>query len=94
MKTTFDGASRDVRRVLLGTLALLLVPAVAMCFTDEVNWDPGDFLVGGALLAGTGVAYVLAARLVARLPGRVLLGGLLGTGLLLVWAELAVGIFH
>ncbi|MFS2081050.1 hypothetical protein ACCD04_27585 [Telluria sp. Tellsp131] len=95
MKTTNVGAVRsDVRRVLLATLAILLVPAVAMRFTHEVNWGPGDFLVGGALLAGTGLAYVLTKRRVAGRPGRLLLGGLFALGLLLVWAELAVGVFH
>ena len=95
MKTTNGGAVRsDVRRVLLATLAILLVPAVAMHFTHEVNWGPGDFLVGGALLAGTGLAYVLTKRRIAGRPGRLLLGGLLALGLLLVWAELAVGVFH
>ena len=95
MKTTnVDAVGTDARRVLLATLAILLVPAVAMRFTDEVNWGPGDFLAGGALLAGTGLAYVLAKRRIAGRPGRVLLGALLAFGLLLVWAELAVGIFH
>ena len=95
MKTTNVGAVRsDVRRVLLATLAILLVPAVAMRFTHEVNWGPGDFLVGGALLAGTGLAYVLTKRRIAGRPGRLLLGGLLALGLLLVWAELAVGVIH
>ncbi|SDF47888.1 hypothetical protein SAMN05428966_11628 [Massilia sp. PDC64] len=95
MKTTnVDAVRTDVRRVLLATLAILLVPAVAMRFTDEVNWGPGDFLVGGALLAGTGLAYVLTKRRIAGRPGRLLLGVLLALGLLLVWAELAVGIFH
>jgi hypothetical protein len=92
--THVDAVRTDVRRVLLGTLAILLVPAVAMRFTDEVNWGPGDFLVAGALLAGTGLAYVLAKRRIARRPGRLLLGALLALGLLLVWAELAVGILH
>jgi uncharacterized membrane protein YgdD (TMEM256/DUF423 family) len=95
MKTTnVDAVRTDVRRVLLATLAILLVPAVAMRFTNEVNWGPGDFLVGGALLAGTGLAYVLAKPRIAGRPGRLLLGGLLALGLLLVWAELAVGIVH
>ena len=95
MKTTnVDAVRTDVRRVLLATLAVLLAPAVAMRFTDEVNWGPGDFLAGGALLAGTGLAYVLAKRRIAGRPGRLLLGGLLALGLLLVWAELAVGIVH
>jgi hypothetical protein len=94
MTTTLEAVRTDVRRVLAATLAILLVPAVAMRFTDEVNWGPGDFLVGGALLAGTGLAYVLAARGVTRRPWRFLLGALLALGLLLVWAELAVGIFY
>ena len=95
MKTTnVDAVRTDVRRVLLATLAILLVPAVAMRFTHEVNWGPGDFLVGGALLSGTGLAWVLARRRIAGTAGRVLLGGLLALGLLLVWAELAVGILH
>jgi hypothetical protein len=95
MRTTnVDAVRTDVRRVLLATLGILLVPAVAMRFTDEVNWGPGDFLVGGALLAGTGLAYVLTRQRIAGRPGRLLLGAFLAFGLLLVWAELAVGIFH
>ena len=90
--TNVDTVRTDVRRVLLATLAILLVPAVAMRFTDEVNWGAGDFLAGGALLAGTGLAWVLTKRHIAGRPGRLLLGGLLALGLLLVWAELAVGI--
>lgn len=94
MTKTMDAVRTDVQRVLLATLAILLVPAVAMRFTDEVNWGPGDFLAGGALLAGTGLAYVLTRRRIAGRPGRLLLGALLALGLLLVWAELAVGIMH
>jgi hypothetical protein len=95
MRTTnVDAVRTDVRRVLLATLGILLVPAVAMRFTDEVNWGPGDFLVGGALLAGTGLAYVLTRQRIAGRPGRLLLGALMALGLMLVWAELAVGIFH
>jgi hypothetical protein len=94
MTTNVDAVRADVRRLLLATLAILLVPAVAMRFTDEVNWGPGDFLAGGALLAGVGLVYVLAARRVVSRPRRFLLGAVLALGLLLAWAELAVGIFH
>ncbi|WP_371764665.1 hypothetical protein [Massilia sp.] len=92
--TNVDAERSEVRRVLLATLAILLVPAVAMRFTHEVDWGPGDFLVGAALLAGTGLAYVLAKRRIAGRAGRLLVGGLLALGLLLAWAELAVGVFH
>jgi hypothetical protein len=40
--------------VLVATAFLLLVPLVAMQFTDEVKWDLFDFTVAGMLLAGTG----------------------------------------
>ncbi len=92
--TNVDAERSEVRRVLLATLAILLVPAVAMRFTHEVDGGPGDCLVGAALLAGTGLAYVLAKRRIAGRAGRLLVGGLLALGLLLAWAELAVGVFH
>ena len=43
--------ARDLRRVLLGTGAILLVPLVAMRFSAEVNWGVLDFAVAGLLLA-------------------------------------------
>jgi LPXTG-motif cell wall-anchored protein len=41
---------------------LLLVPLVAMQFTDEVVWTLSDFIVVGVLLTTIGVAFELAAR--------------------------------
>ncbi len=85
--------SRDLRRLLLGTAAILAVPLVAMRFTAEVNWGAGDFAVAALLLGGVGSLYVLFTRKL-RTPGqrRAIGGGLLLT-LMLVWVELAVGIF-
>lgn len=82
----------DILRVLLGTAALLLAPLLAMQFTSEVNWDLADFIAAGLLLAGSGLAYVLLARMLRTPRRRVLLGAGLGLALLLAWAELAVGI--
>jgi hypothetical protein len=84
--------SRDILRVLSGTAALLLVPLAAMRFTREVTWDLADFLAAGLLLAGTGLAWVFLSRHVRTPRRRTLLGAGLALGLLLVWAELAVGI--
>lgn len=84
--------ARDIARIVLGTAILLLVPLVAMQFTREVDWGPGDFLAAGALLAGAGFAWVGVARCV-RAPGRrALMKAGVVLALLLVWAELAVGI--
>jgi hypothetical protein len=85
--------ARDLGRVLLGTGAILLVPLVAMRFTGEVNWSPLDFIVAGLLLAGIGSLFVLLTRKLRTAPQRRAIGGGLLLTLVLVWAELAVGIF-
>ncbi len=85
--------AKDLRRVLLGTGAILLVPLVAMRFTAEVNWGVLDFAVAGALLAGSGSLYVLLTRKLRTATQRRAIGGGLLLTLMLVWAELAVGIF-
>lgn len=85
--------AKSLGRVLLGTGAILLVPFIAMRFTREVNWTVLDFLVAGVLLAGIGTLYVLLTRkLRTPIQRRAVGGGLLLT-LMLLWAELAVGIF-
>lgn len=85
---------RRWRRLLWGLAGLLLlVPFVAMQFTREVQWSGADFLVFGALLALAGAVVEVAVRVSRRRA--FVLGVLCGTGLLflLVWAELAVGVF-
>jgi hypothetical protein len=78
--------------ILLAATALLLVPLVAMQFTDEVNWDLADFIVAGVLLFGTGLTYELAARTARPRAYRVAVGLALGAALVLVWVNLAVGL--
>jgi uncharacterized membrane protein YgdD (TMEM256/DUF423 family) len=85
--------TKDLGRVLLGTAAILLVPLVAMRFTREVDWTALDFAAAGILLAGIGSLYVLLTRKLRTVPQRRLIGGGLLLTLVLVWAELAVGIF-
>jgi hypothetical protein len=75
---------------LAGTI--LLVPALAMMVTAEMNWGPGDFLAAAVLLGVTGLAIEGLVRMVR--PGMARVAAVAGVvvGLLLVWAELAVGI--
>lgn len=70
-----------------------MVPAIAMQFTPEVSWGPGDFVVAGALLFGTGALAVLGLDHVRATGKRIALIVGLAVGLALVWAELAVGLF-
>ncbi len=85
---------QSILGVALATALLLLVPLLAMAFTPEVSWGPGDFLAAGALLFSAGTAAVLALRRLDRpMHRRLALGGI-AMALAVVWAELAVGLFR
>lgn len=84
--------SRSILSVALVTVLLLLVPLVAMQFTDEVKWSVGDFIVMGVLLFSIGFLYVLATRYVTNIVYKVAIGFALGSTLLIIWANLAVGL--
>jgi hypothetical protein len=56
-------AYRPAVRVALVTAFILLLPLVAMQFTDEVDWGVADFVLAGVLLGGSGLLlHALAAR--------------------------------
>ena len=71
---------------------LLLIPLIAMQFTDEVNWSIGDFIIMGLLLFGIGSTAVLVSRKLPR-QRRTVVIILSVLTLLWIWAELAVGVF-
>lgn len=72
---------------------LLSVPLIAMQFTKEVNWTGSDFLIGGILLFGTAFICEMVLRTVKTLKARVILCLTVLTILMVIWAEMAVGIF-
>ena len=85
--------NKNIIRIALGTGLLLLIPFLAMQFTDEVDWKIGDFIVMGILLLSSGLAYELIAKKMSTTAYRVAVGIAIGIVFLLLWAELAVGIF-
>lgn len=85
--------ARGALRVVLATALILLVPLVAMQFTREVAWGPLDFAVAAALLAGTGLGYLALVRRTSLARHRLAIAAGLAVALLLVWSELAVGVF-
>ncbi len=81
-------------KIIIGIIIiLLLIPLIAMNFTDEVSWTGLDFLVMGAMLLSVGFLIELVFRKVLKVKQRVALVIVIILALLIVWAELAVGIF-
>ena len=78
--------------IALATALVLLVPLVAMKFTDEVRWNLVDFIAMGALLFTTASLAVVVSRKVPR-ERRILIVVGFAIVFLYIWAELAVGIF-
>ena len=75
------------------TASILLIPYIAMQFTDEVDWSTSDFVVAGGLVAGTALFYELIKRNASSVQNRVIATIVLLAAALLIWLELAVGIF-
>jgi hypothetical protein len=74
--------------ILLAVPALLLIPYIAMRYTNEVNWTPLDFITMGAMLLITGLAIEVALRIVKTTWIRV--AAVLGVlfGFVMVWGTL------
>ncbi len=79
--------------ILLTVAFILLIPFIAMQFTHEVNWTAPDFIVAAVLLLGTGLTCELVLRKVKKIEYRIALCAVILAVLLLIWVELAVGIF-
>jgi len=79
--------------IVIFVAALLLIPFIAMQFSDEVNWTVIDFVIAGILLFGTGLICDFIIRKVKTRKNRIALIVVIVTLFLLIWAELAVGIF-
>lgn len=71
---------------------ILLLPVLAMQFTDEVDWSFFDFVVAWVLLFCTGLTYKLVAGKMGNIMYRAAVGVAVFTALLLVWTNLAVGL--
>lgn len=71
---------------------ILLIPLIAMQFTDEVNWNFFDFLIAFVLLLSVFFGLNFIAAKVKPLLFRIIFMALALILFFLVWAELAVGI--
>ena len=70
---------------------LLLLPLVAMRFTDEVDWTAADFLFAAVLLGSVGLAFEIIVRKSRSLSFRLGAGLAIVAAFLTVWVNAAVG---
>lgn len=82
------------------TLAIFAVPALLLAaaflgnlFVEGWNWSGFDFLVAAVLLFGTAGLIFLIRTFIKNRNYRILLSLIIIVCLVLIWVELAVGIF-
>jgi hypothetical protein len=94
MKTYFENLTKNSVFCWLGigTILLLLIPALGMLISNEIQWQVMDFVVMGAMIFGFSAIFVLLSRRVSS-NNRVYLAVLLLFIFIALWTELAVGIF-
>ena len=96
--------NKRIIRPAIATGLILLIPLVLTLLNPSASiyggkgggwdWMPGDFVVMGILLFGTGLALEFTAKKLTNPVYRVAAMIAIVAALLLIWAELAVGIFN
>lgn len=79
-------------RVAIATALILLVPLVAMLFTDSFNWGLLDFIITGALLFIAGLTYELITKRAGNMVYRAAFAVAIATAAFLFFSNLAVGV--
>lgn len=83
-------------RLLLAALLvpalLLLVPLIAMRFTDEVKWTGSDFVVAYVVLSSAGLAFRFLFRRATDWTMRTAATAAVGSTLMMTWVNMAVGL--
>ena len=72
---------------------ILLIPMIAMQFTDEVNWSFLDFIIMGIMLSISGLALGIIIKKIKDYKYRNIFITIIVMIFLLTWAELGVGLF-
>jgi hypothetical protein len=74
-------------------LLLLLLPLIGMFVSNEVNWSFFDFIVMGILILSLSFGIKQVLKTTKNTKYRIFIIGIILILFLLIWAELAVGIF-
>ncbi len=80
--------------LIFGIISLIItIPLIAMQFTNEVNWSLFDFIIAFILLSVIGLTINYILQLTNRLQNKIFFCILVLLIGLLIWTELAVGVF-
>jgi hypothetical protein len=82
------------KRAVFLPVLLLLIPLIGMLFSNEVNWSFFDFIIMGILILVMSFGIKLVLKTTPKKMYRILIIGIILILFLLVWAELAVGVFE
>jgi len=74
-------------------LLLLIIPLIGISFTNEFDWSLSDFIIAGLILLVFSLTANLIVLRISNRNRRVFFINILLMLFMLVWAELAVGIF-
>lgn len=93
-RTEIGGGYRKLPWRIIGwsvPLLLLLLPLVAMRFTNEVNWTASDFAFAALLFGSVGLAFELIVRRSSSLAYRLGTAIAVIAAFLTIWVNAAVG---
>lgn len=79
--------------ILLTVALILTIPLAGTVFSDNVDWKIGDFILAAFILLGVGFVCKFIIKKVKKVYQRILICGGIIVLALLLWAEIAVGIF-
>ena len=75
-------------------LILLIIPLIGIILTNSVDWSVFDFLLMGSLLLVLGIGIELTTINFKQFNTRIVIISFILLIFLMIWIELAVGIFN
>ncbi|KQR93744.1 hypothetical protein ASG01_07730 [Chryseobacterium sp. Leaf180] len=73
--------------------AILCIPLIGNLTSKEFDWSLSDFVIGAALLFGTAFIIDMILRKVKSKTSRIIFSCVIVFLLILIWVEMAVGLF-
>lgn len=80
-----------IKRILINTAIILLIPLFGEIFIDGWNWGLGGFVFATVFFIFTGLIYSFGVSRIRNKTGRITVGILIALVLASIWVMLATG---